>query len=994
MVRYFWRDWSKPFRIFLFFLLSLAIVSVLFFCFTYFSGYELVINWRSLAYFQNVDFTLNELEIFPFQLEIPADNMVILQRFIASPLQVNLVLNHILLIFAFMSFVVLLTIASFLSRLWFLVSMAIWILILSSLRFEMLLFNGESGYLPLILVAGSTVALTYYFNDFGKNISFVSRALLNFLLVAVLALIIWFFSEKQYPFLFITSNSVIILMIISVIFILIISHEIVASFIYIITGASSGGKNNHVHFFIITGIYLINLILLYLYHINKINWNIWYINPYLLLVISSVLGLWGFKQREEQYKHIFPFAPIGGYLYLSLAIITFATIGFFYGSANDPAFEVIEEAIIYGHLSFGFLFLLYILANFSGPLSKGLKVNKILYRPSSMPYFMFRFAGLVGVFAFVIIAGWSIPFNYTFGAFFNQQGDYANVSGNDYMKEGYYQQSRIYAFLNHHANYALANYYEDRNQMGRASSSYIKAITGDPSPQAYVNLATLYENSDRYFDALFTLQEGATFNESGPVYNNLALLYSKTDIIDSTFYYLEKALYDNDSHDEAVANLEAFAAVHNLGSYIDSLEYQVQEDDILFLNNKVVRYNQQKRFFGNIPDVIVKAKDTNLFAAGLAYNYLINTVYHEDTANIKSVIGLSDKFLNTVYNENIRYGQSAADYYHFYVADAFRRLNLLANDSYTNNAKYFKMLGIWALEQEAPDQAAIFFRSARTEGATSVAWLEAFSLLLDNNIDSTLQVIDFARNDTINTFIIQEMAKAKPGDSDQETLFYLKYHLPYYDTTSFKNLVNTIKDSNLRAEAILSFSKRLFDYDLTEPAIMIYSMLADLQLTDQMLFDKIINYEMKLFADQGRIMALANYINDNDIEFSFSNFDQRVFYTGMLNAASGDSTGALKNFRWVANNLPFNEMEVVKATEYISLYTKDDFEVYNLLLNALELNPKSVRLLKAYTIEATRLGLDDFASHTLEELKQLVLPTHYNSFIQKLKELQEEEFQE
>lgn len=990
---YFWKDWSNPFRIFLYLLIFLAVVSVAFFCFTYFSGYNLVINWRSVAYFQQVDLILDKIEVFPFQLDIPTDNLVILQRFNASPYQVNLVFNHILLIFTFISFVVLLTISSFLSRLWFLISMALWILILSTLRLELLLFNGEPGYLPLIIIGGSTVGLNYYFNDFGKSISFITRVTLNFILFAVLAIVIYLLSEQQYPFLSITSHSIIILIIISIIFILSVSHEIVASFIYIITGSSTEGNKNHVHFLVITSIYLINLILLYLYHINKIDWNIWYINPYLLLIISAILGLWGFRQREEQYKNVFPFVPVGGYFYLALAIITFATIGFFYGTANDPAFEVIKEAIIYGHLSYGILFLLYVLANFSDQLSRGLKVNKILYRPSSMPYFMFRLAGLIGVFAFVIIGNWEVPVNYTFATFFNQQGDYASITNKPYVKEGYYQQSRMYAYLNHHANYALANHYEDQKQSGKASASYLNAITGDPSPQAYVNLAKIYDENNRYFDALFALQEGVENNESGPLYNNLALLYSKTDIVDSTFYYLEKALYDAGSHDEAIANLEAFAAVNDLGSYIDSLEYEVNEEDIIILNNKIVRYNQQNRFFGKIPDIVKEAKETNLFASGLTYNYLINTVFNKDTANVKSVIELSDKFLNTVYNENIRYGQSAADYYHFYIADAFRRLNLLANESYTNKATYFKTLGMWALEQDAPDQAALFFRSARLQGARSVTWLEAFSLLQDNNIDNALDVINQKNSsDTINTFLVKKMALARPEQSDQESIFYLKYHLPYYDTVAFKSIVNTIEDNNLRAEAILSFSKKLFDHDLTEAAIQVFSLLADLKLTNQKLFDEIINYELKLFADQGRIMALANYINDNDIEFEFSKFGQRVFYTGMLNAVSGDSIGALKNFRWVAHNLPFNEMEVVKATEYISLYTKDQFEVYNLLLNALEVNPKSVRLLKAYIIEATGLGLERFATNALEDLKPLVTAAHYNSYTEKLEQLQDTEF--
>ena len=984
MSQIFWKDWASAFKIFLWILIFFAVLSILFFCFTYFSGYDLVISWRESAYFKQVDLLLDTINISPFNLTVTGDSLVILQKFEASPYQVNLPLNYILLFFLFFSFSILLAISTVLSRLWFLVSMGLWILILSSLRLEMLLFNGEPGYLPLIIIGGSTVALAYFFHDFGKNISFNLRTTSFTILFGLLFLVVHLFAEQQYPFLYLSSNAVIIVLLISILFILLIAHEIVAAFIYIITGSSTGGTNNHVHFIIITSIYLINLVLLYLYHINKIDWNIWYLNPYLLLIISALLGFWGFRQREEQYKHVLKFYPFGGYLYLALAIITFSTIGFFFGTVNDPAFEVIEEAIIYGHLSYGILFLIYILANFSGPLSRGLKVNKILYKPESMPYFTFRLAGLIGVFAFVIIGNWNIPFNYTFGTYFNQQGDYAQVLKKPVLKESYYHQSRIYAHLNHHANYSLADYYKERKQKGKASYYYLNAIEGDPSPQAYVSLSSIYGESNRFFDALFALQEGIGIVESGPLYNNLALLYAETEVIDSTFYFLEKATHFEESEDEAIANLEAFAAEHQLGAYLDSMEYKRDEEDIITLNNKIVRYNQQRKFYGAIPEVFTYPNADNFIASGLVYNFLLNTVFKEDTAGIKDIVNLTDKYSNSIYNERIRFGQSATEYYHHYTADAFRRLNLLANESYTENEKYFKVLGLWALEKNAPDQAALFFQMAKNKGASSVVWLQAFSLLEAGKPDSALQIISTARQDTINSFIIKEMALADPDGSEQEKLFYLKYHIPYYDTATFKNIIKTIENNDLRAEAILTFSKRLFDHDLVESSIEIFSLLTDLKLRNKHLFKQIQYFELQLLAAQGRLMTLANYINDNNIEFSFSRYTEKIFYAGMLNAISGDSIAALKNFRWIAENAPFHEMEVVKSTDYIRQYAEDPYEVYDLLLHAIEINPNAVRLLKAYIKEAIRLNLQDFANSALDDLQEQITTAHYQSFINEL----------
>lgn len=993
MSGYFWNNWTSWSKTFYWILLFFAFSGILFFCITYFFEYAFVINWKSTAYFQQVPIILDTIDVFPFLLEIEGENQIILQRFQASPYQVNLLLNYSLLVFISICFIVLLSISSFLSRIWFILSMGIWVVILSSFKLEMLLFFQEPGYIPLIMIGGSTVLLNYYFNAFGGKSSFFVRVLANLILFTFLGLSIYFLAEQQEPFLYLASQSLISILVFSIIFMFMVAHEIIAAFIYIITGSSRGEKSNHVHFIIITAIYLINLILLYLHHINFIDWDFWYINPYLLLFISSILGIWGYRQREEQYKNLYSFYPLGGYLYLTLMATTFASIGFFYGTANDPAYEILKEGIIYGHLAYGFLFVLYIIANFSGPLSNGLKVNKILYKPSTMPYFVYRFAGLIAVYAFVVIGNKDVPFLYTFGTYFNQQGDYAKATEQPILQEGYYYQSKIYASLNHHANYNLAEYYNERNLHGKSSVHYIAAIEGDPSAQAHVNLSRLYHSSHRYFDALFTLQEGAKKTDSGPLVNNLALLYSETDIIDSTFYYLEKALHDKISHKEAVANLEAFAAAHDLASFMDSLTFQDdEEEDIIILNNKIVRFNKQNNIFHPIPEVLKSAEGTDFFASGVAYNYLINTIYREDTSGIKSLVYLTDKFLSSVYNEKIRFGQSTAEYYHFYIADAFRRLNLLANESYGNNGPYFKTLGLWALEQDAPDQAALFFRMAKIKGAPSVNWLEALSLLMSSRIDSSLQVIKNQEKDTINSFLIRHMATAKPNGSDQEKLFYLKFHVKYFDTTTFKNIVHSIENDDLKAEAILSFSKKLFDHDLTDEAIDVFSLLTDLKISEKRILNEIKSFELKLFAAHGRIMGVVNYINDNKIEFPFEKFSDRVFYTGLINAASGDTIAALINFRWVAKNNPFNEMEVVLATDYIKIHSNDKFEAYELLLGALEINPNSVRLLKAYIREAYLMDLDQFAENALMDLKELLSPEHYTSFTDSIKIKDEEVF--
>ena len=976
----FWNKWPLQLRVFYWLLVLITFFSVSFFIFTYFAGYELVIDWKVAAFFEEIPMSLGEFKVGDIFLQPVADNLLILQNFVASPLEVNVYLIATFLFFICLGSILLLTISSYLPRIWYFVSIGIWIVVLSSLRLEILQWTDLTGYMPLIIIGGSTLLLSFYFNSFYSKASFILRLISFITLFLLLAIAIGYLSKMAHPFLFIASNSLIPMMMLTVVFLFIIAHEIMASFIYILTRTGSGSKN-HVHFLVISAVYLLNLVIVYLHHIELVDWNIWYINPYLLLMVSFILGIWGYKQREQQYQHIFSFNPLGAFFYLSFSIIAFATIGFFFGTANDPALEVIEEGIIYGHLGFGFIFLLYIIANFSTPLGNGQAVHKIMYKPTRMPYFMFRFAGLVTVFGLVIAANWVIPFNYSFGAYFNQQGDLAMLNKQNFLQEGYYQQSRIYAYRNHHANYALANFYTQKKETGKASFYYLNIMETTPSAQSYVNLSHIYSNNNRFFDALFTLQDGVEKLNSGHIYNNIALLYNRTEITDSAFYYLEKALDFNDTRDEAVANMEAIAAAKGLSNFIDSLEIERNEESITATNNKIVRFNQQKKFYGAPPSAISESDSLNFFAAGITYNYLLNTIYSKDTSGIKDVIKISDKYIAGLYHEKVRFAQAVSLYYHHYVQDAFRLLNALANESYTDAPLFFNTLGYWALEQNSPDQAAAFFRRARLSDAEGSVWREAFSRVLNHQPDSALNILDEISFDTLNDNFVREIASARKEGSEISKLNYIKYHLPYYDSVTFSALVNEISTPDIKAQALLSYSKSLFDHDRTDEAIVWYEKLGNIPIKSKELYNDIVNFELKLLAAKGQLRGLATQINEQQVKFSFEEFPHKVFYTALLNAASDDSISAMGNFRWIAQNQPFHSMEVALAVKYIKNYSSDQYEAYDHLLNALEINPLSVILLKAYIREASELGLERYATNALQDLKELLHPEHYQEFL-------------
>ncbi len=90
-----------------------------------------------------------------------------------------------------------------------------------------------------------------------------------------------------------------------------------------------------------------------------------------------------------------PFKPIGGLMYLAFALISFSTMAYALSSANDPLVEIFEDIIFYGHMAYGAMFLLYIIAIFFSTLIQNYQVSKIVYKPEYYPYYIYRMMGMI-----------------------------------------------------------------------------------------------------------------------------------------------------------------------------------------------------------------------------------------------------------------------------------------------------------------------------------------------------------------------------------------------------------------------------------------------------------------------------------------------------------------------------------------------------------------------------------------------------------------------
>src|SRR3989337_371405 len=248
-----------------------------------------------------------------------------------------------------------------------------------------------------------------------------------------------------------------------------VAHEILASFVYV---ASQGTSKSLRHLSLISVIYMTNVIITCMHELEVIDWNFIYLNPYLLLTISAILGIWGFRKREPMYENIFPFAPYGAYFFLALGAICFATIAQLLGNANDPALKIIRDAIIFSHTGYGIIFLVYVFSNFILMLARNLPVYKVLYNPTRMPYFTYRLAGLIAMLGFVFYSNLRTYGFHGAAGFYNTAGDLHTLLNNKAYAESFYEQARTQAFQNHRSNYALATLKASRYNFKDAHDNY------------------------------------------------------------------------------------------------------------------------------------------------------------------------------------------------------------------------------------------------------------------------------------------------------------------------------------------------------------------------------------------------------------------------------------------------------------------------------------------------------------------------------------------
>lgn len=979
----FWKSWPNHLRHLYQGLLLLLALAFIFYFVGYFWSSRLLIQWDTISQLKTISLLLDNFQFAGIPLKIPADYYVISQIYQGSDIQYSIWPAYILLGMISCCLVLALAVVTDLSRFWFLASQIVFIFILVAFKLEQLLLFDRTDKVALILAFVLYLPAGYYLHAVKKEVSLLKRILVFGAITMLFAAVVYFFSGVNKPFFYLVSYGITVPIVLTVIFILFTAHEVIYGFLVLITRSNTpNSSNSFFHFFAISLIYLVNVLLLYLKNSRRIDWDFYYLDAFWIFIATTLIGIWGLRQRQQLYRNILPFNPYGAMGYLALAVVSFGTIGYFFATANDPTIEAFEDAIVFGQLSIGFMYLLYILFNFRSVLIENLKVYKVVYKPQKMPFFSMRLGGLIGILGLFLLSG-QYPLNQAITGYYNGIGDLHREDGKDFLAREYYKLASIYAKTNHRSNYAVAAMYQDEGNNVEALRYYKQSLLKQPTPFAYVNTAILYQGQGNFFQALFTLGEGLKkFPKDAQITNNLAMLYARTEILDSAFYFLEQNQGRSKIASVTNTNLLALLMRTTMVLPLDSLVRSMEPSKPEVASNLILFAGGNP---SGVPPALTPPSDSllNPLTFSWRYNYTLNQ-RSGDSIQMQYLKRVAQLPSNVYYSSDLDFARAISQYYSGDITAAFSLLRQLQFTSNRNSGYYNDILGLWCLQQQAPRQAQDYFEASINNDYVPALWHLGVALSATGQLDQAKRYLGSYQTTAITDDLYsRDLLAFLQNDSssvhnDLEKLWSLLFKNTYQTWDQKKDLVASIVDREIRSNAA-KLVMEIFSGSADSPAARQWSQW----------FEDSVDGPTKALWKLRQAISEGDPSNISDLSSQVQSDTRLQLWNLYGQARKAESLQqqeeASKYYRKLVKN-PFFTPGILAAATFFNQHGESG-EAYDILLDAIGLNEYSIELLKEYGRQCIRLNLDNYAMMALETLSSLMPGGELEEYRQELETL-------
>lgn len=983
---YFWKNWNTAYRWVLGTGLFLLLATVGAFVWTGLRGLENVVRWDTLSELTELTTPIASFTDGLFDYPVMGKAYVVAEQFVASTMFVDDLAVRLVTLGICVSFAFLLGAITRLERWPYLIAMGILIVLAASFRLEALqlpgvignAFDGRLPFLGLVVLLGGA---SYYFHAFRTEAPLPLRLGVFLLLILGVWLAVNRLSGHPHPAQTFMAYALPGLLVVSLGFIFLISAEIIAALVYLTSAPRSGRKPLGLgNFLFISGLYLVNLLLVWLSNTKAINWNPVIVSPFVLYLISLGLGFWGFRQQLRQTESGVSYRDSGAFLYLGLGMLTTLTITYAFVAANDPLVEALEDAILYTHLGVGLFFTGYVVANFFPLFRQALPVYKVLYKPLRFSLFQTRVLAAIGI-AVLLSTESFFPLNQAAAGYFNNLGDLYGATGEVRVAEQYYGLALKSEFQNHKSNYALASLALSQGDKGTAAVYFQRALLKQPSPQAYAGLSGVLLQDNLFFEAVKTLQQGIrAFPQNGELQNNLGYLYARTSVADSAYYYLAAAGENTRRDDVPQTNLLAFWArnpqllsLDSLARATDHRDYDSFEANRMALN--VLRSLQTDSLNVARPgwlDEPLPDAGLNVGRFASVYNYaLLNR--SRDTTLLGRLQRLELNPANQDFTEDLMFARAVSEYYTNNRRTALELTDQLARDNARRGAFFNSVTGLWLLEQ------GLYRKAAEVLGQNSdtlSVYYRAIAYTKAGDVVSAQSLWEqAAASDAGVRALTEVLYGSRPPSNDTERAFLLLYGNPGADQAA--SLLSTVQNADIRTVTAAHLSRR--------------ALIAGKMAEGERWFEQIPDFA-NLKPYTGSLLTVT-YMRLQNARRQFGKTleagrqtvvpaltAEKAYLLAEAHQAKRQISQARQFYAQALQQAPFSA-ETVLAAARLEQRLKQTEKAYNLTLNALPLNDNDPGLLKTYIDLCLDMRLTDYAQDALPRLQAAVPPADYQAYL-------------
>jgi Flp pilus assembly protein TadD len=973
---FFWLQWKSSYRALYVALLILFLSGIAAVCISYVYGDLYTIGWNTTGEWRNITLGLEVFNVNQFDISQESTQFLLQKRYVSGGVTIHPWISYTYLACVLIAFVCFLTIISYVDLWLYLAGMTLFLFFAVGMHTELIGIFGIHSKAPTALIIILFGGLTYYFNAFGKNTNFFLRLAALTASMALIVLAIIFTSDVSAPLLYVANYSLVVPIIICIIFMFIVGYDFL-QFLVMITsyGKSDFKKGNSIWNFILIGtLYLINLYLVYYQPAFIKDMGIVLLQPFAVLAISAVLGIWMFEKKES-VNSMLPFNPLGAILYLTLGIITFSTISFGYATANDALITTLELSALYIQIGMGLGIFVYVLANFWTKYKNKEEVYKQFYITYQVPFFVARGMGWVIVLYFLFSTN-RFVFSSSKAAYYNSIADVYLYTGQDELAVSFYKEAYTNEFQNQRSSYTLATYYEQQAEKELAFKYYENALNKNTSPFAYTALSNFYINNNQLFPAMFMIQDGLKDYPNDPhLLNNLGYIYRIFSESDSAAYFFNKAAKYTDD-DIPAANLLAYfgakgkleecAAILNQTNTAHSPTYIANKIAITTMLGKKIEDNILS---GNmLTDTLLTAEQ---FTA--LYNLAFNSLAEKDTLLDHTLSRYSTYEDNAFYASNLLYAKAIHVYYsQTSIVEAMALLKEITEKEPTPT--YLITLANWQLKAGLNQEAYETYRKLITHPDQRMVAYKCLAALEAGNpseVTETLQALSASLMPGVaNMARTLRASLAKPSVSTYDTLSArqkvqaLHYHaLTATEAAAFKNTIkdpvqilllelNTVEQLNARMDYIAAMSAW---NTLSTPENLPAAVLAQANLQ-----------YLKILAGLKQWDALKKELTSTSL--LPKNLGYIDYYTARVLQNSPDSLKALPYYKKAISLIGYDPLVQIDYADYLAA-TVGEIEAVEKLVEAKKVIQYSKPLSLAYINACIKLGLYKAAGDELQNIE-------------------------